>query len=155
MYDVLFEASYRHKHYQQDQVSRCVCSRCRFSNDPVCEEVLKKDCNSLGCTGKLVQRSRLGTEAVQPFIHIGRIASADTVMKSREHHDKLAEKDGILGFEMEGAGVWDNVPCVVINGVCDYADSHKNKLWQDYAAATAASGAKAFLEYWVATATDS
>jgi tetratricopeptide (TPR) repeat protein len=50
---------------------------------------------------------------------------------------------------MEGAGVWDNIPCIIIKGVCDYADSHKNKLWQAYAAATGASVAKALLEYWV------
>jgi nucleoside phosphorylase len=46
---------------------------------------------------------------------------------------------------MEGAGVWDIFPCVVIKGACDYADSHKNKVWQRYAAATAAACMKAFL----------
>ncbi|KAJ5660828.1 uncharacterized protein N7484_000200 [Penicillium longicatenatum] len=79
------------------------------------------------------------------------MASADTVMKSGEHRDKLAEKEGIIGLEMEGAGVWDNVPCVIIKGVCDYADSHKNKIWQDYAAAVAASCTKTFLDYWIPT----
>ncbi len=29
---------------------------------------------------------------------------------------------------MEGAGVWDEVPYIVIKGICDYADSHKNKV---------------------------
>jgi nucleoside phosphorylase len=52
---------------------------------------------------------------------------------------------------MESAGVWDNFPCVVIKGVCDYADSHKNKKWQGYAAATAAACMKAFLKEWVPT----
>jgi nucleoside phosphorylase len=50
---------------------------------------------------------------------------------------------------MEGAGVWDNFPCIVIKGVCDYADSHKNKKWQGYAAATAAACMKAFLKEWI------
>ena len=36
----------------------------------------------------------------------------------------------------------DNFPCLVIRGICDYADSHKNKRWQQYAAATAAAYAK-------------
>lgn len=49
---------------------------------------------------------------------------------------------------MEGAGVWDNFPPVVINGVCDYADSHRNTIWQNYAAATAAACMKAFLTQW-------
>ncbi|KAJ4414026.1 hypothetical protein N0V85_003328 [Neurospora sp. IMI 360204] len=47
---------------------------------------------------------------------------------------------------MEGAGVWEQLPCLVIKGVCDYADSHKGKGWQYYAAATAASVAKAVLD---------
>jgi hypothetical protein len=37
---------------------------------------------------------------------------------------------------------------LVIKGVCDYADSHKNKRWQGYAAATAAAVTKGFLENW-------
>ena len=39
----------------------------------------------------------------------------------------------------------DTFPCVVIRGICDYADSHKNKIWQPYAAATAAAYAKELL----------
>ena len=39
----------------------------------------------------------------------------------------------------------DSFPCLVIRGICDYADSHKNKIWQPYAAATAAAYAKELL----------
>jgi nucleoside phosphorylase len=39
----------------------------------------------------------------------------------------------------------DSFPCLVIRGICDYADSHKNKIWQPYAAATAAAFAKELL----------
>ena len=56
--------------------------------------------------------------------------------------DKLSQELGILCFEMEAAGLMDNFPCLVIRGICDYADSHKNKQWQGYAAATAAAYAK-------------
>ena len=49
---------------------------------------------------------------------------------------------------MEGAGVYEIVPTLIIKGVCDYADSHKNKTWQGYAAITAASCCKATLEEW-------
>ena len=35
--------------------------------------------------------------------------------------------------------------CLVIRGICDYADSHKNKKWQAYAAGTAAAYAKEML----------
>jgi nucleoside phosphorylase len=74
-------------------------------------------------------------------------------MKSGEDRDAIARKASVIGFEMEGAGVWDVFPCVVIKGACDYADSHKNKVWQRYAAATAAACMKAFLNYWVPSMT--
>jgi nucleoside phosphorylase len=46
---------------------------------------------------------------------------------------------------MEAAGVMNIVPCLVIRGIADYADSHKNKIWQEYASATAAAYAKSLL----------
>jgi len=70
-------------------------------------------------------------------------------MKSGEDRDGIAARDGVIAFEMEGAGVWENFPgSLVIKGVCDYADSHKSKRWQGYAAATAAAVMKGFLENW-------
>ncbi|KAK4178934.1 hypothetical protein QBC36DRAFT_308722 [Triangularia setosa] len=68
-------------------------------------------------------------------------------MKCGEIRDKISGEHNIIAFEMEGAGVWDapHTSCIVIKGVCDYADSHKNKEWQHFAAATAASAAKALL----------
>jgi nucleoside phosphorylase len=55
------------------------------------------------------------------------------------------EFGGVLCFEMEAAGLMNNFPCLVIRGVCDYADSHKNKTWQAYMAGTAAAYAKEVL----------
>ncbi|KAI9373902.1 nucleoside phosphorylase domain-containing protein [Aspergillus egyptiacus] len=81
--------------------------------------------------------------------YIGPVASADMVMKSGQHQDEIVKREKVIGFEMEGAGVWDNVPCIIIKGVWNYADSHKNKIWQAYTAATRASAPKAFLEYWM------
>ena len=49
---------------------------------------------------------------------------------------------------MEGAGVWDQHPTMVIKAACDYADSRKSKEWQGYAAAMAAACLKVFLEEW-------
>jgi hypothetical protein len=40
---------------------------------------------------------------------------------------------------MEAAGLMNEFPCVVIRGICDHADAHKNKEWQEYAAAVAAA----------------
>jgi nucleoside phosphorylase len=70
-------------------------------------------------------------------------------MKSGEDRDHIASRDRVIAFEMEGAGVWENFPnSLVIKGVCDYADSHKSKIWQNYAAATAAAVTRGFLENW-------
>jgi hypothetical protein len=140
--DRLFEASYRHEHYRPVQDYKCLCTDCKSSKDPVCDKALIDDCRKLGCTGNLVRRSRSTVQSPHPFIHIDTIASADTVMKSGEHCDSLAQKDRAIGFEMKGAGVWDNLPCIIIKGVCDHANGHKNELWQDYVAATAAYCAK-------------
>jgi nucleoside phosphorylase len=70
-------------------------------------------------------------------------------MKSSTHRDQISKDDSVTAFEMEGAGVWDELPTVVIKAACDYADSHKSKDWQEYAAATAAACMKAFLKEWV------
>jgi nucleoside phosphorylase len=48
-------------------------------------------------------------------------------------------------FEMEAAGLMDRCSCLVIRGICDYCDTHKNDRWQGYAAATAAAYAKELL----------
>ena len=80
-----------------------------------------------------------------PVIHYGLIASGNQVIKHGGTRDKLGQELGILCFEMEAAGLMDNFPCLVIRGICDYADSHKNKQWQGYAAATAAAYAKELL----------
>ncbi|KAF4509475.1 hypothetical protein G6O67_003648 [Ophiocordyceps sinensis] len=106
-------------------------------------------CEECGCSGELVRRRRLEQGTPQPAIYFGLIASSDTVMKAGEERDVLVQQENVIGFEMEGAGVWDRFPCVVIKGACDYADSHKAYAWQNYAAATAAACAKAFLDFWV------
>lgn len=112
------------------------------------DEALDESCKTLGCDKKQVSRRRDGAEAVKVSVHIGKVASANTVMKSGEHRDNIIKAERVIGFKMEGAGVWDNISCIIIKGVCDYADSHKSKTWQAYAAATGASATKTFLEYW-------
>jgi nucleoside phosphorylase len=64
--------------------------------------------------------------AQAPAIFIGRVASGDMVMESGEDRDRIAEKEDVIAFEMEGAGIWE-VPCLVVKGVCDYSDCHKTR----------------------------
>lgn len=158
--DKLFQRQYRHKH--QSSFVCETCSNCKLWNDPVCDACIESTCEELGCHDEmLVSRRRLSDRQelgsmldddaiIEPTIHIGRVASGNVVMKSGDERDQIAAKENVIAFEMEGAGIWDNFPCLIIKGVCDYADSHKSKEWQSYAAATAAACAKAFLENWVA-----
>jgi nucleoside phosphorylase len=81
-----------------------------------------------------------------PVIHYGIIASGNQVMKDGITRDRISsELGGVLCFEMEAAGLMNSFPCLVIRGICDYADTHKNKSWQPYAAATAAAYTKELL----------
>ncbi|RDW59302.1 uncharacterized protein DSM5745_10997 [Aspergillus mulundensis] len=80
-----------------------------------------------------------------PQIHYGLIASGNQVMKDASSRDRVAKEHGIICFEMEAAGLMNSSPCLVIRGICDYADSHKSKEWQGYAGLTAAAHAKELL----------
>ncbi|KAG9569566.1 purine and uridine phosphorylase, partial [Aureobasidium melanogenum] len=105
------------------------------------------DCRQL-CGGQphdIVQRRKRGEHEDDPAIHYGIVASANQLMKDATVRDRLANEKGVLCFEMEAAGLMNHFPCLVIRGICDYADSHKNKEWQGYAAMTAAAYAKDLL----------
>lgn len=80
-----------------------------------------------------------------PQIHYGNIVSGNELMKNAIERDRLGQKFGAKCIEMEAAGLMNNFPCLVIRGISDYADSSKNDLWQEYAAATAAAFAKELL----------
>jgi nucleoside phosphorylase len=90
--------------------------------------------------------------STNPRIYYGIIASGNTLFKDAAHRDEILRELGDVGkecicFEMEAAGLMNSFPCVVVRGICDYADSHKSDQWQRYAAATAAAYAKELLGY--------
>jgi hypothetical protein len=93
----------------------------------------------------LVSRAERDDDDDNPKIHYGQIASANQLMKDAILRDKLAKEYGVLCFEMESAGLMNHFLCLVIRGICDYSDTHKNKDWQRYAAMTAAAYAKDLL----------
>ncbi|KAL4946085.1 hypothetical protein BDV06DRAFT_209053 [Aspergillus oleicola] len=78
-------------------------------------------------------------------IFYGLIASGNKLVRSAHERDKLGKEHNVLCIEMEGAGIMNIFPCLIIRGICDYADSHKNKTWQHYASAVAAAYAKLLL----------
>lgn len=116
--DILFNSSYNHE-------GGMTCDLCK-SDQQVSRE-----------------SREVGEEVV---VHYGTIASGNQVMRDGIRRDKVSEDlGGVLCFEMEAAGLMNNFPCLVIRGICDYSDSHKNKRWQPYAAGTAAACAKELL----------
>ncbi|KAH7381534.1 nucleoside phosphorylase domain-containing protein [Pyrenochaeta sp. MPI-SDFR-AT-0127] len=116
--DVLFQARYDHEGGQ-------TCERCKLERQEL-------------------RQPRENQEGV--VVHYGTIASGNQVMRHAAQRDQVSsDLGGVLCFEMEAAGLMDNFPCLVIRGICDYADSHKNKRWQGCAAASAAAYAKALL----------
>jgi nucleoside phosphorylase len=66
-------------------------------------------------------------------------------MKNASIRDRLIAEKDVLCFEIEVAGLMNHFPCLVIRGIYDYADSHKNKDWKGYAAMAAAAYAKDLL----------
>lgn len=102
-------------------------------------EGLTDDCE-LCDASRLVKRPPRDNSS--PRIHYGTIASGNQVMKHGKTRDELAHDLDALCFEMEGAGVMDGFAGLVVRGICDYCDSHKNKQWQEVAAAIAAAYAK-------------
>ncbi|PYI00655.1 purine and uridine phosphorylase [Aspergillus sclerotiicarbonarius CBS 121057] len=96
---------------------------------------------------KAVQRLRR-TPSDESHVFYGLIASGNRVMKDGEKRDRLArESGGAICCEMEAAGLMNQFQCVVIRGIADYCDSHKNDDWHAYAAVAAAALAKEILLY--------
>jgi nucleoside phosphorylase len=62
-----------------------------------------------------------------PHVHYGLIASGNQVIKHGLTRSKYGKQLGVLCFEMEAAGLMNHFKCLVIRGICDYSDSHKNK----------------------------
>ncbi|KAE8553941.1 hypothetical protein EYB25_002479 [Talaromyces marneffei] len=105
------------------------------------------DINSTACNAcdaaQIVSRRARGHD--KPLIHYGVIASANQLVRDSQLRNRLSRELGVYCVEMEAAGLMNNYPCLVIRGICDYADSHKNKEWQGYASAVAAAYAKELL----------
>ncbi|KAJ5419556.1 purine and uridine phosphorylase [Penicillium crustosum] len=120
--DMLFPADFQHVIIQDAGEGQSHCSGCDRS--------------------KLLQRKHRDMR-----IHYGLIASGNQVVKDGIFRDQINSRFGgnVLCFEMEAAGLMNEFRCVVVRGICDYADSHKPKHWQEYAAAVAAATAKEIL----------
>jgi nucleoside phosphorylase len=97
------------------------------------------------CGNELLSRPERTAEEDNLTIYYGLITSANQLIKNVTVQDKFAAEKNVLCFEMEAAGLINYFLCLVIRGICDYLDSHKNKEWQGYAAMAAAAYAKDLL----------
>jgi nucleoside phosphorylase len=122
LHDVLYKSSFTHQ-----------------NDDQACSDFCIQN------TEQIVQRPKRDPDDGGPVVHYGLIASADRLMKNALVRDQLAKEEDVLCFEMEAAGLMDEFTFLVIRGICDYSDTHKNDVWQGYAAATAAAYAKDLL----------
>jgi nucleoside phosphorylase len=134
--DNLFEPSYVH----QDG-STCECTR---QSGTIYSSAKS---TSSECLDSVFKRRRSSDEnPPRPKVHVGTIASADVVMRASDTFAQRFADNNVLGIDMEGGGVSKATDCMVIKSAVDYADTHKNKNFRLYGAATAASFAKAALE---------
>ncbi|KFY46703.1 hypothetical protein V494_00367 [Pseudogymnoascus sp. VKM F-4513 (FW-928)] len=142
--DILFKANYNH--VAEGQVVKE--EGCEVDGEDDEEDGEYEEDEDPGCahcdTSKSVRR-----KPREMRVHYGLIASGNQVIKDAAFRDEINKQLGgkVLCFEMEAAGLMNDFPCIVIRGICDYADSHKNKAWQEHAAAVAAAFAKELLSY--------
>ncbi|KAF6835360.1 ankryin repeat protein [Colletotrichum musicola] len=101
-----------------------------------------------GCSSNaynLARRKERRDAKSRTEVHYGTIASANRLMKDATTRDRIAKNDGVLCFEMEATGLVNHFPCLIIRGICDYSDTHKNKEWQGFASLVAAACARDLL----------
>lgn len=129
----LMAERYKHQSEHNDQLFKAAY---HHEGGDTCEE----------CDPAFIE-PRLSRKNLTPKVHYGNIASGNQVMKDGVTRDRIAKEENVICFEMEAAGLMDDFPCLIIRGISDYADSHKNKRWQPYAAATAAAFTRILLEF--------
>ena len=118
--DRLFDAHYRHK-----------------DDAKLCENY----CDTRRSKSRQERGPKAYRKADSPFVHYGIIGSGNSLVVGSKEREKFYKELGTICFEMEAAVLME-YQCLVIRGISDYSDSHKNKEWQPYAAATAAAYAQ-------------
>ncbi|CEI63729.1 unnamed protein product [Fusarium venenatum] len=134
--DDLYDATYWHIHRDAD---------CCIQDEKICDTARRSTCESLHCDD--LDRREKRTE-LKPIIHFGPVGCGDTVMKSGTHRDNLAKGSKVIALDMEGAGTSMHQACLFVKSISDYADSHKNKDWQEHASLASAACVKAIIGQW-------
>ncbi|KAH7191344.1 nucleoside phosphorylase domain-containing protein [Fusarium oxysporum] len=150
--DKLFKPTYRHRQKSSSNRVYCEC----FSKS-VHDDSLGSACTDLQCKDEhILTRKRLQIKCLAennnnnpvqtPSIHVGSVASVESIIHSASERDKVLTAAAVIAFETQGPELWDEVPCILVNGICDYAVDQTQEGWQEFAAATAASVVKAMLQ---------
>ncbi|OOG00632.1 hypothetical protein ASPCADRAFT_125644 [Aspergillus carbonarius ITEM 5010] len=108
---------------------------------------------------RLRPRANRGSE--DPLVHYGLIACGKKPLQSGVIRNQVRKRElernldhDIYCFDTGAAGLGNKFSCVLIRGICDYSDDHRNKIWQPYAAITAAAYAKDLLRVITREAVD-
>ncbi|KAI3204236.1 hypothetical protein CBS147311_3911 [Penicillium roqueforti] len=114
--DILFKADYGH-------ASRRPLDLDDTSNVDDVDEDEEESCRFCDKTQIVRKKPR------DMSVYFGLIASGNQVIKDAALRNKLNKdlSSHLLCIEMEAAGLMNNFPCIIIRGICDYTDSHKNK----------------------------
>lgn len=100
----------------------------------------KSNCTACNQDNLLQRPQRTKDHKDKLVFHRGRIATGNSVIQDGELRDEISARcGGVICVEMEAAGVDVNRRCLVIRGISDYADSHKNDVWRFHAAGNAAA----------------
>ncbi|KAB8217216.1 purine and uridine phosphorylase [Aspergillus novoparasiticus] len=126
--------------YPEEHIAPDLLYQADYEHDPEAET-----CDS--CDKEALVPRNTRSSPCKPYVHYGVIASGNMVVNSGVERDKIDQRyeNSILCFEMEAAGLMNNFPCLLIRGIGNYSDSHKNDQWQKRATAVASAYAKELL----------
>ena len=106
----------------------------------------KQDCVTCDDSERVQRKGRTEEHKEKLVFHAGRIGTGNSIILDGEKRDWINERcGGLQCIEMSAAGVDATRNCLVIRGISDYCDSHKNGVWKNYAAAMAAVFARELL----------
>jgi nucleoside phosphorylase len=103
------------------------------------------DATASGTGREIVRREH------RPRVVRGAIGSADILLRDADRRDELAERYGIIAFDMETSGVAAAADShdrhwFVVRGISDYCDNRtKNDVWHGYASLAAAAYVRGLL----------
>lgn len=114
---------------------------------PECPKHIEREDSCESCDEACKAVTRSSRQSSIPQIHYGTIASGNMIIENGHTRDYIREYTDAKCIETGTSGLMNSFPCLVVKGICDYADSRKDARWQPYAALSAAAYTKVLLEF--------